>query len=120
LVPMVWTMPMVWTLLVTKMSTSSGAERFAARVFGAWPLAWPSPSGPLGWQRLRGQQRAAGASAISPALDTPGIHVVSERSPAVPDPPRLRGISRLQAGPARGLSSRRRARGRHPGSSARR
>jgi hypothetical protein len=21
----------------------------------AWPLAWPSPSGPLGWQRLRGQ-----------------------------------------------------------------
>ncbi len=27
-------------------------RRFAARV-RAWPLAWPSPSGPLGWQRLR-------------------------------------------------------------------
>ena len=32
------------------------------RAFGAWPPAWPSPSGPLGWQRLRGQRRAAGAS----------------------------------------------------------
>jgi hypothetical protein len=32
------------------------------RVLRAWPVAWPSPSGPLGWQRLRGQRRAAGAS----------------------------------------------------------
>src|SRR4051812_49503213 len=23
------------------------------RASRAWPLAWPSPSGPLGWQRLR-------------------------------------------------------------------
>src|SRR6266496_183723 len=36
-------------------------RRFVARV-RAWPLAWPSPSGPLGWQRLQGQRRAAGAS----------------------------------------------------------
>src|SRR5262249_43817327 len=27
-------------------------RRLAARSW-AWPLAWPSPSGPLGWQRLR-------------------------------------------------------------------
>ena len=34
--------------------------------FRAWPLAWPSPSGPLGWQRLRrsraGALDAGGAS----------------------------------------------------------
>jgi hypothetical protein len=28
----------------------SSDDRFAAR-FRAWPLAWSSPSGPLGWQR---------------------------------------------------------------------
>jgi hypothetical protein len=32
------------------------------RAYWAWPLAWPSPSGPLGWQRLQGQRRAEGAS----------------------------------------------------------
>jgi hypothetical protein len=36
--------------------------RGSPRAFWAWPLAWPSPSGPLGWQRLRGQRRAACAS----------------------------------------------------------
>jgi hypothetical protein len=35
--------------------------RFAA-CLSAWPPAWPSPSGPLGWQRLQGQWRAEGAS----------------------------------------------------------
>jgi hypothetical protein len=34
-------------LLLDPMSTCGGAPR-ASR---AWPLAWPSPSGPLGWQR---------------------------------------------------------------------
>jgi hypothetical protein len=28
-------------------------------------LAWPLPSGPLGWQRLPGQRRAAGASRVA-------------------------------------------------------
>ena len=32
------------------------------RAFGAGPLAWPSPSGPLGGRGLQGQRRAAGAS----------------------------------------------------------
>ncbi len=36
--------------------------RGSPRAFRAWPLAWPSPSGPLGWQSLQGQRRAAGAS----------------------------------------------------------
>lgn len=38
--------------------------RLAARLW-AWPSAWPLPSGPLGWQRLRGQRRAAGASRVA-------------------------------------------------------
>jgi hypothetical protein len=29
------------------------ARRGSPRTYRAWPLAWPSPSGPLGWQRLR-------------------------------------------------------------------
>jgi hypothetical protein len=32
------------------------------RALRAWPPAWPSPSGPLGRQRLRGQRHAAGVS----------------------------------------------------------
>jgi hypothetical protein len=28
-------------------------RRGSPRAYRAWPLAWPSPSGPLGWQRLR-------------------------------------------------------------------
>ena len=36
-----------------------------SRASRAWPLAWPLPSGPLGWQRLRGQRRAVRASARS-------------------------------------------------------
>ena len=36
-------------------------RRFAA-CSGAWPLAWPLPTGPLGRQRLQGQRHAAGVS----------------------------------------------------------
>ena len=41
----------------------SGRGAKVRRALRAWPLAWPSPSGPLGRQRLRGQRRAVGASA---------------------------------------------------------
>ena len=40
-----------WPVLPNRVPDSS--LRFAAR-FRAWPSAWPSPSGPLGWQRSPG------------------------------------------------------------------
>ncbi len=43
------------------------------RVLRAWPLAWPSPSRPLGWQRLQGQGSALAEQATCKrrAEDTP-------------------------------------------------
>jgi hypothetical protein len=41
------------------------SQEGSPRAFRAWPLAWPSPSGPLGWQGLQGQRRAEGASRIA-------------------------------------------------------
>ena len=35
------------------------------RVYRAWPLAWPLPSGLLGRQRLQGQRHAEGASRVA-------------------------------------------------------
>ena len=43
------------------------SSRGSPRAFRAWPLAWPSPSGPLGRQRhLQGERRAEGASRAVP------------------------------------------------------
>ena len=38
-------------LSINRLLTSR--SQASPRAFRAWPLAWPSPSGPLGWQRLR-------------------------------------------------------------------
>ena len=47
-----------------------GAKRRGApRAYRAWPLAWPSPSGPLGRQRLR-------RSRVGPGVP---VHVVAAR-----------------------------------------
>jgi hypothetical protein len=43
---------MVLSVTALRDGTSSSPQRFAARP-GAWPPAWPSPSGPQGRQRLR-------------------------------------------------------------------
>jgi hypothetical protein len=40
--------------------------RGSPRADRAWPSAWPSPSGPLGWQRLRGQGPALAQQATRP------------------------------------------------------
>jgi hypothetical protein len=46
-------------VLVFTCETASGRAVFpipaevSPRAYWAWPLAWPSPSGPLGWQRLQ-------------------------------------------------------------------
>ena len=36
------------------MASRSSNPPLLPRAFRAWPLAWPSPSGPLGWQRSPG------------------------------------------------------------------
>jgi len=46
------------------------------RAFRAWPLAWPSLSGSLGWQSLAGEfarlREAAGAGRPGPGAGEPG------------------------------------------------
>ena len=59
--PDIWADPSLWPVL----HRCHVGLRRSPRAFWAWPLAWPSPSGPLGWQSLQGQRRAAGASARS-------------------------------------------------------
>ena len=38
-------------VLVGRQSVALAFAEVSPRPLGAWPLAWPSPSGPLGWQR---------------------------------------------------------------------
>jgi len=47
------------------LSLRSVIDGGSPRACRAWPLAWPSPSGPLGRQRLRGQRRAVGTSRVA-------------------------------------------------------
>src|SRR6266516_445303 len=53
----------------------------------AWPLAWPSPPGPLGWQRLQGQGSALAQQATRRrrALDAGGASPDNARRPAPVD-----------------------------------
>jgi|HubBroStandDraft_5_1064220.scaffolds.fasta_scaffold03464_2 hypothetical protein len=68
-------------------------RRYVACFFGggsprpvrAWPLAWPAPSGPLGWQRLQGQGSARRDATGGSALDAGG---------ASPDNARRSGLAR--------------------------
>ena len=44
------------------------------RAFRAWPLAWPLPSGPLGWQRAPGGQWRARKARPRVRWDADGRH----------------------------------------------
>jgi hypothetical protein len=48
--PDIWADPSLWAVL----HRCHVGLRRSPRAFWAWPLAWPSPSGPLGWQRSPG------------------------------------------------------------------
>jgi hypothetical protein len=78
-------------------------RRYVACFFGggsprpvrAWPLAWPAPSGPLGWQRLQGQGSARRDATGWSALDAGGARVKG-----LPEGTRPEGAPLTLEGPA--------------------
>ena len=67
--------------------------RFAAR-YRAWPLAWPSPSGPLG------RQRSPGSTARRRRVPRSGMRSTVEAGGADPDNARRSGPGRCDIFPA--------------------
>jgi hypothetical protein len=88
-----------------------GVYRGSPRAFRAWPLAWPSPSGPLGWQRSPGstaRRRRVPRSGMRSTVEAGGAGPDNARrsAPVAVTPSRLPAHLARGHRPARGTGGR--------------